>query len=219
MKGQGLLAFYPWILGGFLLGSVMFSRLLPRLLLGKDITEDTPDHNPGAANVFATCGVAMGLLCLGLDLMKGFLPVYLASRRLDISQLLFAAVMTAPVLGHAVGLLNHLHGGKCISTAFGVLLALLPVSRVVLVLAGLYIFFSVGVKIPSNRRKSILVFALFGLSSAGYLLASGQQSLAVGCALIAAIGVLKHTRHFCTVPEDEQPPEPAPEENQFRNEQ
>lgn len=218
MRAQVLL-WYPWILGGFLLGSIMFSRLLPKLLLGKDITEDTPDHNPGAANVFATCGVTMGLLCLGLDLMKGFLPVYMAGQRLDMSRLLFAAVMTAPVLGHAIGLFNHFRGGKCIATAFGVLLALLPASRIVLLLAGLYIFFSIGVKITPNRRKSILVFALFGLGAAGYLLASGQQSLAVGCALIAAIGVVKHTHHFCTVPEDELPPEPMPEENQIRNEQ
>lgn len=215
MKPHELLLWYSWIIGGFLLGGIMFSRLLPKLLMGRDITKDTPDQNPGAANVFATCGAAMGLLCLALDLLKGFLPVYMASRSLDAAQLLFAAVLVAPVLGHAVGLFNHLHGGKCISTAFGVLLALLPVSRIIFLLAGLYIFFSVFVKINPNRRKSILVFTLFGIISVIYFVLNGQQSLALGCGMIGIIGVLKHTHRFSVVPDDEPEEEapPVPEEN------
>lgn len=203
MREHETLLWYSWIIGGFLLGSIMFSRLLPKLLTGKDITKDSPDRNPGAANVFAACGVAMGLLCLGLDMLKGFLPVFMACRQLDISQMLFSAVLVAPVLGHAVGLFNHFRGGKCIATAFGVLLALLPVSPIVLLLAGLYIFFSVFVKISPNRRKSILVFSLFGIAASVCFLWSGQRSLALGCGLIGVIGVLKHTHRFSVVPGEE----------------
>lgn len=216
MAKDDLLLWYSWILGGFLLGGIMFSRLLPKLLKGRDITESSPDRNPGAANVFAACGVAMGLLCLALDMLKGFLPVFMASRSLDTAKLLFAAVLVAPVLGHALGLFNHLRGGKCIATAFGVLLALLPGSRIVLLLAGLYIFFSVFVRISPNRRKSILVFALFGIISVLYFMLCGQRSLALGCGLIGLIGVAKHTRRFSVIPADE-PSEgsaPVPEEHQ-----
>lgn len=200
MREHETLLWYSWIIGGFLLGSIMFSRLLPKLLTGKDITKDSPDRNPGAANVFAACGIGMGMLCLGLDMLKGFLPVFMACRQLDISQMLFSAVLVAPVLGHAVGLFNHFRGGKCIATAFGVLLALLPVSPIVLLLAGLYIFFSVFVKISPNRRKSILVFSLFGIAASVCFLWSGQRSLALGCGLIGVIGVLKHTHRFSVVP-------------------
>ena len=67
-----------WIGGEFLLGGVMFSQLVPKLLGKGDVGRDSDDHNPGAANVFCLCGVPLGVLCLLLDLLKGFVPVFLA---------------------------------------------------------------------------------------------------------------------------------------------
>ena len=106
------------ILGGFMLGSVMFSRILPRLIKGKDVTKLSDDGNPGAANVFSTCGIVLGMLCLLLDMGKGFAPVLLAQHLVDIHSMRFSAVLIAPVLGHALAPLNHFRGGKCIATAF-----------------------------------------------------------------------------------------------------
>ncbi len=147
------------ILGGFMLGSVMFSRILPRLIKGKeDVTKLSDDGNPGAANVFSTCGIVLGMLCLLLDMGKGFAPVLLAQHLVDIHSMRFSAVLIAPVLGHALAPLNHFRGGKCIATAFGVTLALLPTTCIVLVLAGLYIAFSTVLKISPNRIRSIVTF-------------------------------------------------------------
>ena len=53
-----------FIVGGFLLGSIMFSRIVPRLVMSRDICALSSDHNPGAANVFMKCGVKMGIICL-----------------------------------------------------------------------------------------------------------------------------------------------------------
>ena len=114
------------IIGGFLCGSIMFSRLLPLLIAGKDVSAESSDRNPGAANAFSACGVAIGMLCLLLDMLKGFLPVLLGRLLLNTNDLLFAAVIVAPVLGHAIAPLNRFHGGKCIATAFGVTIALMP---------------------------------------------------------------------------------------------
>lgn len=192
-----------WILGGFLLGGVMFSELLPKRLVQKDVAQLSPDRNPGASNVFLTCGVPMGLLCLGLDMLKGFLPVYFACQTMDLARGQFALVLAAPVLGHALAPLNHFHGGKCIATAFGEMIALLPVTRIGLCLAGLYIFFSVVVRIKPNRVRSIVSFTLFGLVSVTWGLMVQWYSLAAGCGLISLIAVLRHTRRFSTVPADE----------------
>ena len=68
MTGNEALLTFALIAGGFLLGGVMFSRTLPKLLTGKDVCALRADKNPGAANVFAVCGVPMGLLCLALDI-------------------------------------------------------------------------------------------------------------------------------------------------------
>lgn len=201
-----LLLWCAWIGGSFLLGSVMFCRLVPRLLTGQDVTVLSDDGNPGAANVFIHCGVPTGLLCLALDLAKGFIPVYWGMRVLDWQLLPFAVVLAAPTLGHALAPLNRFHGGKCIATAFGVLLGLIPTSYIVLVLAGLYIFFSVAVKISPNRYRSMLTFLLFGGVCAVHFLRAGQYSLALGGCLVAVIAFLRHTRYFSSVPENESKP-------------
>ena len=119
----------------------------------------------------------------------------------------FALAIAAPVLGHAVGVFNGFHGGKCISSAFGAMLALALTDVSVtglLLLAGLYIFFSVAVKIRPHRLRSMLVFALYGVSAAVFYSLHREGALALGCGIIAVTGILRHTRRFC-VAEDEKP--------------
>ena len=203
-ENEALLTF-ALIVFGFLLGGVMFSRTLPKLLTGKDVCALRADKNPGAANVFAVCGVPMGLLCLALDMLKAYLPVSLAARYMDTQSVWFALALAAPVIGHAVGVFNGFHGGKCIAAAFGAMLALANVSVTgLLLLAGLYIFFSAVVKVHPHRLRSMLVFALYGALAALFYSLHGETALALGCGIIAATGVLRHTRRFC-VPEDEKP--------------
>ena len=81
---------------GFAMGGIMYGRILPEKLAHKNVCALSPDHNPGAANVFTYCGRKMGLLCLALDMGKGFLPVFIACRLsggeyLPCKQLLIAA--------------------------------------------------------------------------------------------------------------------------------
>ena len=135
---------------------------------------------------------------------KGFAPVLLAQQLVDIRSLRFSAVLIAPVLGHALAPLNHFRGGKCIATAFGVTLALLPTTRVVLVLAGLYIAFSTVLKISPNRIRSIVTFSLFGIFCLVWAYFTRYYSIGIGCAGISVIAVLRHTRRFSVVPESEQ---------------
>ena len=179
---------------GFMLGGLMFSQWLPKLLTGTDIRALSGDGNPGAFNVFRHCGAALGLLCLSLDMLKGFIPVYIALGRLDAGSALFAPVMAAPVLGHALSPFERGGGGKCISTSFGVVFALMPYSRVGLILAALYVFFSTVVKIEPHSRRSMLVFGLFGCISAALLTARGWTSAALGCTIISAAAVIRHMR-------------------------
>ncbi len=47
------------IFGGYLFGSVMFARDVPRLFGYGDIAAKSDDGNPGAANVFKQCGVSI----------------------------------------------------------------------------------------------------------------------------------------------------------------
>lgn len=194
MYTDNVILWLVYILGGFLLGSCMFSQILPKLLLNVDTGAISDDHNPGSTNVFIHCGPVMGLVCLSLDMLKGFLPVYLSFQIFDSSSLRFALVLAAPVLGHAIAPLNHFQGGKCIATAFGALLGLFPMSHIVLLLAAIYIVFSTVLKINPNRIRSIAVFGLFGLFSLMVLIRRCQYSVALGCMMISAIAIWRHAR-------------------------
>ena len=192
-----LLLWVGFTAGGFLMGGIMFSQLIPQWVQHKDIQAISDDHNPGATNVFVNCGIGLGILCLILDMAKGFIPVFLACKFLDIHNMKFALVLAAPVLGHAIAPYHRFHGGKCIATAFGEMLALLYWNRVGILLAVLYVFFSTVVKIHPNRVRSIVTFSLFGLLALVTQAVRGEYAVALGCGLISLIAIVKHSRYFC----------------------
>ncbi len=201
MSTEESLTWLTCIVAGFLLGGIMFSQLIPKILLQVDICEIGGDHNPGAGNVFTSCGPFWGLLCLSFDISKGFFPIFIARRLVDTDQLLFAAVLAAPVLGHAIAPFNRFRGGKCISTAFGELLALYPITHIVLLLAGTYILLSTILKIQLTRLRSIAAFSIFGILSVIILLHEHQPAVAWGCFSIAFIAVMKHSKYFAYIPD------------------
>ncbi|MBC8537183.1 glycerol-3-phosphate acyltransferase [Feifania hominis] len=178
-----------YVLLGFFSGSVMYSRLLPLHLCGIDIVAASDDGNPGTANVFKHAGVGLGVCCLLLDMGKGFLPVYLARRALAIDALPFAAVIAAPVAGHAFSPFLKGEGGKAIAASFGALLALLPHSYAVFVLAVYYLFFSLVVIIRPNHRRSIVTYGLF---CATMLCMGASPGVSLGCMLISLIVIDRH---------------------------
>ncbi len=70
----------PWLLpiAGFLIGSVPFGLLIAKAK-GVDIRQHG-SGNIGATNVLRIIGKGPGILCLILDLLKGFIPVLLVDR-------------------------------------------------------------------------------------------------------------------------------------------
>ena len=90
-----------FILVGYLSGSILYAYLLPKYICHIDIMKDSDDHNPGTFNAFALAGTQVGILVIALELLKGFLPIWLASHILDTRRWMFAFVLCAPVAGHA----------------------------------------------------------------------------------------------------------------------
>lgn len=195
---------------GFACGSVLFSWLLPKLLLRRDVCKLSRDENPGAYNVFAHCGIALGTVCVLLDIGKGVLPVWLALRALDLRRLPFSLVLVSPVLGHAFSPLRRFRGGKAIAVGFGVMIAMLPVTRTGFVLAGIYILFSTAVRIRPNRRRSLLAYGLFAVIATPILLARGLVSVAIGYLMIDAVILYMHWQDSSET--EAQPEEPDAEE-------
>jgi glycerol-3-phosphate acyltransferase PlsY len=77
--------------------------------------------NPGATNVMRIGGKkAAGITLLG-DLLKGFIPVYVANL-LGASTLLLACIGIAAFIGHLYPIFFKFKGGKGVATSIGVLL-------------------------------------------------------------------------------------------------
>lgn len=177
---------------GYLAGSVLFGRLLPKHFKGMDIEAVSEDHNPGTANVMKYAGIPLGLLCLVLDVGKGYLPVLWAVSVVPPVRLLFAGVMIAPILGHAWPFWKEGRGGKAIAVSFGVLLGVLRYSKSVWLLAAIYLFFSLVFVIRPNERRSVYTFGIFGAVSAAFLFFGGLPEICVGNMLIAGVVVRRN---------------------------
>lgn len=188
-----------WIVLGFLSGGILYSYLLPKWLCKVDVVAQSDDHNPGTANAFKLAGPLVGTLCLLCDVGKGFVPVFWAARQLDRTHVLFALVLAAPVLGHAMAPFFHHRGGKAIAVTFGVLLGLIPFSFVVCLLAAPYLFFSLVVVIRPHRVRTIWAMGCF---AAGALLLGRNPAIRLGCLMIAGIVIAKHLH--VTQPTNEQ---------------
>ena len=111
-----------WLLipAGYLLGSISSAILVCRMM-GLPDPREQGSGNPGATNVMRIGGKkAAGITLLG-DLLKGFVPVYLANF-LGLSTLLQAFVGLAAFLGHLYPVFFSFKGGKGVATSAGVLL-------------------------------------------------------------------------------------------------
>lgn len=115
-----------WFLAAlaYLLGSISFAILLSSMT-GKPDPRAWGSGNPGATNMLRIAGKRMGILTLSGDLLKGLLPVLLASL-LGLSLQQQAWIGIAAVIGHLYPIYYRFHGGKGVATSAGMLLGLYP---------------------------------------------------------------------------------------------
>jgi glycerol-3-phosphate acyltransferase PlsY len=110
------------ILFAYLLGSIPFGKIIGRRH-GVDL-QKVGSGNIGFANAVRTLGWRPALPVLVGDLLKGYLPTFLALRLFGEPSALIVA--TAAILGHIFSMWLRLRGGKGIATGLGVMLALDP---------------------------------------------------------------------------------------------
>lgn len=150
-----------FIIFGYLSGSILYASIFGFLLKQKDIIKESKDKNPGTANAFMQGGFWCGMLTLIFDLLKGFLPVFLYLHSHisgKYSGLLFPLILAAPVWGHIFPVFFHFSGGKGIATTFGCLLGLFPYMEPALVLAFLFLFFSLILRVTPHYNRTVFTY-------------------------------------------------------------
>jgi acyl phosphate:glycerol-3-phosphate acyltransferase len=109
----------------YLIGSVSFAVLVSRAWALPD-PRSYGSHNPGATNVLRTGKKVAALVTLIGDSAKGWLAVVIAAwfAQPGLTESTAGAAGVAVVLGHMYPVFFRFEGGKGVSTALGVLVAL-----------------------------------------------------------------------------------------------
>ena len=110
------------IIFGYLLGSIPWGLLISKAK-GIDIRK-VGSGNIGGTNVGRGLGLKWGLLIGVLDVSKGVIPIFLATKFLSVDWQI-TSVAIAPVLGHIFPIWLKFKGGKGVATTFGALFVLL----------------------------------------------------------------------------------------------
>jgi glycerol-3-phosphate acyltransferase PlsY len=168
------------VAAAYLLGSVPFGYVLPRVLRGDDIRRHG-SGNVGATNVWRVYGRWLGLPVALLDVAKGLVPAALG---------LWLGGDWVGVLAGAAAMLGHARpvylgfskGGKMVATAGGVALALAPLAALGCAAIWIVVF--------ALSRYASLSSMLAAAALPVLCLALGSSWPIVGFTALAALGVL-----------------------------
>jgi len=168
---------------GYLIGSVPTGLMLVRLLAGTDI-RDHGSGNMGTVNVLRVAGPAVAAIVLVADMLKGFVPVWLAIDRGAGSWIIVLCGLAA-IAGHNWSVFLRFRGGRGIATSFGVLLGLSL--KVALIAAAVWII------VVALTRYSSLGSLLAVISVPVALWRTGASDAYVVFGVIAAVfAVIRH---------------------------
>lgn len=119
-------------LAAYLIGGLPFGYWFVRFSLGKDI-RTMGSGNIGATNVHRSAGTKAGFIVLALDILKGFLALWVAAVITGNSALGLALATVAVMLGHCYPVFLGFKGGKAVACYVGAALYLSPLALLVTV--------------------------------------------------------------------------------------
>lgn len=185
-----------WLLvvAAYCLGSVSFGLLIVGRLKRRDLRR-VGSGNPGATNVLRTAGRGPALVVLGLDILKGALPIVVGFR-LGLDGRVLGAAAVAAVAGHVFPVFHGFHGGKGVATAAGALGALEP-----WLLLGAAAVFAVVVAwtryVSLASMSGILAYCILALLAVERSWLVGDRFWILPAA--AVIGLLVVSRHHANI--------------------
>lgn len=169
------------VLAGYLLGSIDFGVIIPRLR-GVDIYS-RGSGNPGTTNVLRTMGRKAAVAVMLGDLAKGLVAAAVGD--LTVGTAAGFAAGLAAVTGHCFPIWHRFRGGKGVATAAGMMLWLEPLVGAVLLAVWAVLAFVI-------RRASIASLLVAVALVPGVLLADHRGWPVVWTAGVALLVVVRH---------------------------
>lgn len=173
----------------YLLGGIPFGYILVRLKSGQDVRA-MGSGNIGATNVARTSGKAVGIVTLLLDILKGWLAVWIMARFGSDEPMWTTLAALAVVLGHAFPIFLNFRGGKAVASFVGAFLYLAPLP----LLAITIVFAATVWKTRYVSLGSILGAGLFPF--AVWMIEHPSNWLVAGSAVGGAFIIWRHKSNF-----------------------
>ena len=149
------------ILFSYISGSIPFGLILTKIFSGKDV-RSIGSGNIGATNVLRTGNKYLALVTLILDIIKGYVPVF-------ITQVMFpeliqiSALMT--FLGHVFPVWLKFKGGKGVATYLGVLFAISIALSILFIFTWIIISLIFKYSSLSSMFSSLTVLVVYGVKN------------------------------------------------------
>ena len=131
------LAMIAGIIIAYLLGSIPTAVIVGKSFFGMDI-RTVGSGNAGATNTIRTFGMKVGIPVLLFDILKGLaavkLSIFLNSPVLseNLVEIYKIVLGTSAVIGHVFPVFASFRGGKGVATLVGVLIAIYPLSFLII---------------------------------------------------------------------------------------
>ncbi|MCW9023341.1 MAG: glycerol-3-phosphate 1-O-acyltransferase PlsY [Gammaproteobacteria bacterium] len=174
---------YSLILAAYLFGSISTAIIVCKLM-GLPDPRSLGSGNPGATNVLRLGGKKPAAITLAGDMLKGFIPAFIANL-MSVNDQVLALVGLAAFLGHLYPVFFGFKGGKGVATMLGVLLGIHW--AVGLATAATWLFVAKGLKVSS---LSALIATL--LAPLYMWLIIPSQPLIISTAIMTAILYWRH---------------------------
>ena len=124
------MTFFCLIILSYFFGAIPSGVWIGKIFKNIDV-RDYGSKNSGATNSYRVLGAKLGIAVLIIDVLKGFIPLYIASKfNLAYNDLVILGLVA--ILAHTFSCFISFKGGKGVATSLGVFLFLAPVITLIL---------------------------------------------------------------------------------------
>lgn len=155
------MTFFCLIILSYFFGAIPTGVWIGKIFKNIDV-RDYGSKNSGATNSYRVLGAKLGIAVLIIDVLKGFIPLYIASKfNLAYNDLVILGLVA--ILAHTFSCFISFKGGKGVATSLGVFLFLAPViTLILLVIFILVVYFTKYISLGSITAAFLLpIFTFF----------------------------------------------------------
>ena len=164
------MTFFCLIILSYFFGAIPSGVWIGKIFKNIDV-RDYGSKNSGATNSYRVLGAKLGIAVLIIDVLKGFIPLYIASKfNLKYNDLVILGLVA--ILAHTFSCFISFKGGKGVATSLGVFLFLAPViTLILLVIFILVVYFTKYISLGSITAAFLLPIFTFFTHRDSYLFA------------------------------------------------